>query len=146
MEISFKGKKVLVGGASRGIGRSIALAFAASGAGVAICARGLDGLKAAEAELRQHGAKIFSIACDLGDEGQVTRFVNEAANALGGIDVLINNASGVGMMDDEKGWEASVSIDLLAAVRATRQRVAFGPPRISSVTSDGGSAVRSTPR
>jgi 3-oxoacyl-[acyl-carrier protein] reductase len=92
---------------------------------VAICARGLDGLKAAEAELRQHGTKIFSIACDLGDEGQVTRFVNEAANALGGIDVLINNASGVGMMDDEKGWEASVSIDLLAAVRATRVALPF---------------------
>jgi 3-oxoacyl-[acyl-carrier protein] reductase len=120
MEISFNGKKVLVGGASRGIGRSIALAFVESGADVAICARGSKDLSAAEAELREHGTKIFSMACDLGDESQVTGYVNEAAKALGGIDVLINNASGVGMKDDESGWLASVNIDLFGTVRATR--------------------------
>jgi 3-oxoacyl-[acyl-carrier protein] reductase len=125
MEISFKGKKVLVGGGSRGIGRSIALAFAGSGADVAICARGSEDLKAAEAELREHGTKIVGIACDLGDEPQVTRYVNEAANMLGGIDVLVNNASGVGTKDDESGWESSVSIDLLATVRATRSAIPF---------------------
>jgi 3-oxoacyl-[acyl-carrier protein] reductase len=125
MEIWFKGKKVLVGGASRGIGRSIALAFARSGADVAICARGPEGLSAAEAELRQHGTKIVSMACDLGDESQVTRYVNEAAKALGGVDVLINNASGVGMKDDESGWAASINIDLLGTARATRAAIPF---------------------
>ena len=125
MEISFKGKKVLVGGASRGIGRSIALAFAASGADVAICARGIEGVKAAEAELRQHGTKIVGMACDLGDESQVTGFVNDAAKALGGIDVLVNNASGIGMKDDESGWAASVNVDLLGTARATRAAIPF---------------------
>ena len=125
MEISFKGKKVLVGGASRGIGRSIALAFAASGADVAICARGIEGVKAAEAELRQHGTKIVGMACDLGDESQVTGFVNDAAKALGGIDVLVNNASGMGMKDDESGWLASVNVDLLGTARATRAAIPF---------------------
>ena len=125
MEISFKGKNVLVGGGSRGIGRSIALAFAASGADVAICARGPEGVSAAEAELRRHGTKTFSMACDLGDESQVIRYVNEAANALGGIDVLINNASGVGLKDDESGWLASVNIDLFATARATRAAIPF---------------------
>ena len=125
MQISFKGKKVLVGGGSRGIGRSIALAFAGSGADVAICARGSESLKDAEAELMKHGTKIVSIVCDLGDEPQVTRYVNEAANVLGGIDVLINNASGIGMKDDESGWEFSVNIDLLATVRATRNAIPF---------------------
>jgi 3-oxoacyl-[acyl-carrier protein] reductase len=125
MEISFKGKKVLVGGASRGIGRSIALAFAASGADVAICARGPDGLRVAEAELRRHGTKIFGMACDLGDESQVTRYVNEAAKALGGIDVLVNNASGIGMKDDESGWAASVNIDLFGTARATRAAIPY---------------------
>src|SRR5262245_16986347 len=110
MEISFKGTKVLVGGGSRGIGRSIALAFAESGADVAICARGPEGLRTAEAELRQHGTKVFGIACDLGDESQVIRYVNEAASSLGGIDVLVNNASGTGMKDDESGWLAGVNI------------------------------------
>jgi 3-oxoacyl-[acyl-carrier protein] reductase len=125
MEISFKGKKVLVGGGSRGIGKSIALAFAASGADVAISARGAQSLKDAEAELKAHGTKTFSFACDLGDEQQVTRFVHDAANALGGIDVLVNNASGVGLKDDESGWEASINIDLLATARATRASIPF---------------------
>jgi 3-oxoacyl-[acyl-carrier protein] reductase len=125
MEISFKGKRILVGGGSRGIGRSIALAFAGSGADVAICARGPESLKAAESELRQHGTRIFSIACDLGDEAQVTRYVTEAAKALGGIDVLVNNASGIGMKDDESGWLASVNIDLFGTARATRAAIPF---------------------
>ena len=147
MEISFKGKKVLVGGGSRGIGRSIALAFAGSGADVAISARGSEGLKAAEAELRQHGTKIVSIACDLGDEPQVTRYVNEAANLLGGIDVLINNASGVGMKDDESGWESSVSIDLLATVRATRSAIPFlEKSRGSIVNISSISGLKAVPR
>jgi 3-oxoacyl-[acyl-carrier protein] reductase len=125
MEIAFKGKKVLVGGASRGIGRSIALAFAAGGADVAICARGPEGVRAAEAELRQHGTKILGTACDLGDEAQVVGFVNDAAKALGGIDVLVNNASGLGMKDDESGWQASVNVDLFATARATRAAIPF---------------------
>jgi len=123
MEISFRGKKVVVGGGSRGIGRSIALAFAAEGADVAICARGPEGLKAAEAQLREHGAKVFGMSCDLGDESQVARYVNEAANVLGGINVLINNASGVGVKDDESGWLVSIDVDLLGTVRATRAAI-----------------------
>jgi 3-oxoacyl-[acyl-carrier protein] reductase len=125
MEIAFKGKKVLVGGASRGIGRSIALAFAGAGADVAICARGIDGVRAVEAELRRHGTTIFGITCDLGDESQVTGFVTDAAKALGGIDVLVNNASGLGMKDDESGWQASVNVDLFATARATRAAIPF---------------------
>jgi len=125
MEISFKGKKVLVGGGSRGIGRSIALAFAGAGADVAVCARGAQSLTAVEAELRQHGTNVFGVACDLGDEAQVTRYVNESAETLGGIDILINNASGMGMKDDESGWLASVNIDLLGTARATRAAIPF---------------------
>src|SRR5262245_15326018 len=125
MELSFKGKKVLVGGASRGIGRSIALAFAAGGADVAICARGPEGVRAVEAELRRHGTRIVGMACDLGDEAQVTGFVNDAAKALGGVDVLVNNASGMGMKDDESGWLAGVNIDLFGTARATRAAIPF---------------------
>jgi 3-oxoacyl-[acyl-carrier protein] reductase len=125
MEISFKGKKVLVGGGSRGIGRSIALAFAAAGADVAICARGADGVKGAEAKLIRQGTKVFGVACDLGSESAVTGFVNDAAKALGGVDVLVNNASGIGLKDDEAGWRAGIDIDLLATARATRTAIPY---------------------
>jgi 3-oxoacyl-[acyl-carrier protein] reductase len=125
MELSFKGKKILVAGGSRGIGRSIALGFAENGADVAICARSAASLRAAEAELKRHGTKIFAMECDLGDEAQVTRMVEAAGTALGGLDVLVNNASGLGMGDDEDGWWASIDVDLLGTARATRTAMPF---------------------
>jgi 3-oxoacyl-[acyl-carrier protein] reductase len=125
MELSFKGKKVLVCGGSRGIGRSIALAFAANGADVAICARGETSLRTTEAEIKRHGTKAFGLTCDLGEESQIVRMVNDAAAGLGGIDVLVNNASGLGLKDDESGWQASINVDLLGTARATRTAVPY---------------------
>lgn len=125
MQISFKGRKVAVAGGSRGIGRSIALAFAAEGANVAICARSAQGLEAAEIELKRHGGPVFTMPCDLGEANGPARFVTGAAGALDGIDVLVNNASGFGLMDDENGWLASVNVDLMATVRATQAAIPF---------------------
>lgn len=125
MQISFKGRKVVIAGGSRGIGRSIALAFAAQGADVAICARSAPGLEATAAELRAFGGKVFSLACDLAEASSTARFVTEAATALGGIDVLINNASGFGSKDDENGWAASMNVDLMATVRATQTAIPY---------------------
>jgi 3-oxoacyl-[acyl-carrier protein] reductase len=119
MEISFGNKKVVVTGGSRGIGRAIALAFAAAGANVSICARGAERLRETERELNQHGHKVHSAACDLADGAAVTRYVAEAGTALGGIDVLVNNASGFGASDDGAGWAKSIEVDLLASVRAS---------------------------
>ncbi|HMN82744.1 MAG TPA: SDR family NAD(P)-dependent oxidoreductase [Burkholderiaceae bacterium] len=120
MQIRFEGKRVLVAGGSRGIGRSIALAFAGCGASVAICARSEDALRATERELRATGVAVQASVCDLADGAQVSAWVRQAADALGGIDVLVNNASGFGRSDDEDGWAASIDVDLLATVRATR--------------------------
>ena len=92
MQISFKGRKVVVAGGSRGIGRSIALQFAAAGADVSICARGEASLAQAAGELRAHGGAVHTAACDLADGAAVVGYVKAAAEALGGIDVLVNNA------------------------------------------------------
>jgi 3-oxoacyl-[acyl-carrier protein] reductase len=125
MEISFAGKNVVVAGGSRGIGRSIALGFAAAGADVSICARGAAGLAQTEAELKRHGHKVHAAVCDLADGEAVKRYVTAAGEALGAIDVLVNNASGFGQGDDEAGWAASVNVDLMASVRATRAALPF---------------------
>jgi len=125
MELSFKGKKILVAGGSRGIGRSIALGFAENGADVAVCARSAESLRAAEAELKRHGTKIFAMECDLGDETQVTRMVDAAGTALGGLDVLVNNASGLGANDDEDAWRTSIDVDLLGTARAIRSAIPY---------------------
>ena len=120
MELSFSGKNVVVTGASRGIGRSIALGFADCGANVSICARGAEALKKTEAELKEKGNKIHAAVCDLADGAAVARYINEAAAALGGIDVLVNNASGFGNTDNEDGWRISIDVDLMASVRASQ--------------------------
>jgi len=119
MRLDLNGRNALVAGGSRGIGRSIALAFAQAGANVSICARGESALRATEAELRRCGHTVHAVTCDLGDRPAVTEYVTGAAQALGGIDVLVNNASGFGTSDDEAGWAASISVDLLAPVRAS---------------------------
>ena len=66
---------------------------------------------------------MFSVPCDLGEASAPARFVTDAAKALDGLDILINNASGVGVKDDEGGWHASINVDLLATVRATQAAV-----------------------
>ena len=117
LQLDFERKRVIVAGGSRGIGRSIALGFAAAGAAVSICARGAEALGKTKSEL---GPSAHAATCDLADSAQVSRYIVEAAEALGGLDVLVNNASGFGMTDDEPGWEASIAVDLLATVRASR--------------------------
>ena len=119
MNITLEGRNAVIAGGSRGIGRSIALAFAAAGANVSICARGEDGLRATAADLAAFGHKVHTAPCDLGNGPAVTGYIQAAAEALGGIDVLINNASGFGASDDEAGWMASINVDLMASVRAS---------------------------
>jgi 3-oxoacyl-[acyl-carrier protein] reductase len=123
MNISLTGKRAIVAGGSRGIGRAIALTLAAAGANVSICARGVEGLKQAAADIGVHRGQVHWGDCDLGDEAAIARYVADAAAALGGVDILINNASGFGMTDDEAGWGASLGIDLLATVRASHAAI-----------------------
>ena len=120
MPFDFTTRRVLVAGGSRGIGRAIALQFAAAGADVAICARGAEALEATRAEAARHGHRVHATKCDLADAASIAAWVPAAAEALGGIDVLVNNASGFGMGDDEAGWAAGLSVDVLAMVRSSR--------------------------
>jgi len=116
----FRGYRVLVAGGSRGIGRSMALAFGAAGAAVSICARGEGPLEQARRKIATHGATAHAMSCDLADPAAIQRYVEAAADALGGIDVLVNNASGYGFGDDDEGWLDGFNVDLMAAVRASR--------------------------
>jgi 3-oxoacyl-[acyl-carrier protein] reductase len=116
----FHGYRVVVAGGSRGIGRSIALGFAEAGAAVSICARGAGALEEARQALAFYGTLVHAQSCDLADPAAIATYVDNAAGALGGIDVLVNNASGYGFADDDDGWVAGFNVDLMAAVRASR--------------------------
>lgn len=119
MAFDFTGRRVLVAGGSRGIGRAIALNFAAAGADVAICARGAEALDEARAAIAAHGHRVHTRCCDLADAASIAAWVPAAAEDLGGVDVLVNNASGFGMGDDEDGWAASLQVDVAAMVRCS---------------------------
>src|SRR5438270_4167455 len=125
MNIDLAGKRAVICGGSRGIGRAIALACAEAGADVSICARGAETLAKTRDEIAACGHKAHAATCDLADKDQIARYIAEAAEALGGIDILVNNASGFGSTDDEEGWEKSIGVDLQATVRATRAATPF---------------------
>ena len=125
MQLDLTARNALIAGGSRGIGRSIALTFAQAGANVSICARGESVLRETETELRRIGHAVHAMTCDLGNGTAVANYVTAAAQALGGIDVLVNNASGFGASDDEAGWAASINVDLLGSVRASRAALPY---------------------
>ena len=118
MDLQLTGKNCVVLGASSGIGRSIALGFAAEGANVTICARGQDALERTKKELLEYGVNVQAASCDVSDKQALEAFLEEANKRLGGIDVLVHNASALAVGPTLDDWEASIKVDLMAGVHA----------------------------
>lgn len=142
------GTRVLISGASRGIGRAIAQTLAAAGADVSICARHADSLETTAGALRGLGHRVHAQRCDLADGAQIQDWVAASAAALGGIDIVINNASGLGHDNDDASWQADIDVDLLSAVRCNRAALPHlqrsAQPSILNISSIN--ALRPTPR
>jgi 3-oxoacyl-[acyl-carrier protein] reductase len=119
MDLELAGKVALITGASRGIGRAIALALAAERCDVALVARGADVLKQAAADVAALGVRTATIVADVTAAKDVERMVEETARQLGRIDILVNNAGG-SFPDDDAGWQSAFASNIEAAVRATR--------------------------
>jgi len=116
--MDFTGKRVLVGGGSRGIGRAIAAGFARGGATVSVSGRDPEAL--AETQ-RLTGGHIQ--VCDLADGEAVRRHVDMAAEALGGLDVVVNNGSAFSVTDDPQGWATAFQVDLMGLVNTNAAAV-----------------------
>ncbi|ASU84347.1 SDR family oxidoreductase [Nocardiopsis gilva YIM 90087] len=120
MDLGLQGARVVVTGASRGIGRAIAQTFADEGADLAICARSAEPLKRAAEELRGTGRTVVDQAVDVADEEALRGFIAQAADRLGGIDVLVSNVSG-GSSATPDQWERGLTTDILPFVRMAEE-------------------------
>ena len=144
MDLGLLGKVALVGGASRGIGKAVAMGLAREGCRVAICGRNRDTLEAAAEEIRAvTSVDTLPFVCDMADAGDIQRFVAATVEAFGRLDVVVNNAGGPppGAFEahDDAAWHQALSQNLLSVARTVREALphlrAAGGGRIVNITS-----------
>ena len=117
MDLGLKGKKAIVTGGTKGIGRRCAEGLAAEGVDVAICARNADDVKATVKALAAKGVKAFGSAVDVGDAAALRNWVASAAKDLGGIDIVVSNVSALAINPDEESWQKEFNVDMMGTVR-----------------------------
>jgi 3-oxoacyl-[acyl-carrier protein] reductase len=126
VDLGLAGRRAIVTGGSKGLGKAIAAELIAEGASVVICSRHAGELEEAAAELAKPAGAglVFPMLCDVTSADQVVTFTEDAVSALGGLDILVNNAGGArpgsfGTLTDDD-WHADIEVKLLAQIRCTR--------------------------
>lgn len=117
MDLKLTGKRAVVSGGSKGIGRAIVEALVDEGAVVSFCARTAADVEAAEKALSDRGGRVHGSVVDVGDAAQVSGWVESAAGAMGGLDIVVPNVSALNVNNDEEAWAATFNVDLMHTVR-----------------------------
>src|SRR6478735_1405436 len=131
MDLGLNGKRALVTGSTKGIGRAVAETLLAEGASVAICARTAEDVDKAVAELSSKGT-VVGAAVDAGDLDSLTAWVTSSGEQLGGIDIYVHNTSGKPARKLED-WSRNFTIDLMSLVH--------GVNAATAALADGGGSV-----
>jgi 3-oxoacyl-[acyl-carrier protein] reductase len=118
MDLALSGLRAIVTGGSRGLGFAAARQLMVEGASVAICARKADGVAEAVAQLQTFGSgRVWGSAVDVGNHDELAAWVEAAAEALGGIDIVVSNASALGGPPDTiEKWRKIFEVDVLSTV------------------------------
>lgn len=111
MDLALERRRVLITGASQGIGRAIAECFSDEGADIGACARSPELLSTLLEEIRKRGTRAFGHTADVTETDQLQRWVDTMAESLGGVDIVISNVSA-----QSRDWRKSVETDILASV------------------------------
>src|SRR4051812_44169405 len=127
MDLGINGRVALVTASSKGLGRASAIALAADGASVVICARGADALQATARDIEAAGGSVHAIEADVTAPDQPERLVAATVERFGRIDIVVANAGGPppgrALDVDDAGIESAVNANLLTSVRLVRQAV-----------------------
>jgi 3-oxoacyl-[acyl-carrier protein] reductase len=126
MDLGLRGKTAIVGGASRGLGKAVAVALAVEGANVVMFSRDRSSIEEAATEVHglADGTRVVGLAADVTIPNDLERVVGETVDAFGGADIVFNNAGGPkpGVFDDltDDDWRMAVDLNLMSAIRLTR--------------------------
>lgn len=120
MDLGLKGRRALVTGGTRGVGRGIVLALARAGVDVLTCYRsGEDYAASLEKELAEVGGTHKVVRCDLADSAQITELIGQAKDLFGGLDLIVNNAGAISHVPygelPEQEWRRVIDTNLTAA-------------------------------
>jgi NAD(P)-dependent dehydrogenase (short-subunit alcohol dehydrogenase family) len=118
MDLGLRSRKAFVTGATKGIGLSIAEHLAEEGASVAICARDAEQVAATVARLKAKGLPATGRAVDVSDGPALQAWVRDAAEELGGLDIIVPNVSALPIGNNESSWRAEFETDMMGTVRA----------------------------
>jgi 3-oxoacyl-[acyl-carrier protein] reductase len=125
MDLGLKGKKAIVTGGTRGIGRAISDLLVEEGCSIGVCARNAGQVEEAVAAFKAKGVKAYGSAVDVADGNALKSFIAKTAEQLGGLDIFISNVSALGGGNDEAAWRKGFEIDVLGTVNGCETAVPF---------------------
>jgi 3-oxoacyl-[acyl-carrier protein] reductase len=125
MDLGLRGKKAIVTGGTRGIGRAIAETLAREGCDVGICARNEDQLRQTVADLEELGVKATGAPVDVAEGDALRSWIESAAEALGGVDILVPNVSAMDVGAGVESWKRGFELDILGTVNTIEPALPF---------------------